>query len=111
MNVFCNEHKHNNTVILHLHSPDGATVLRDLRTGGTVACRRGSGRPKVRIKEKRRVGRGRMEKGENGMESRDGKGLPPVPLLAGRPDLWPLCPASRHQLRRDRYDESKVSIK
>ena len=28
-------------------------------------------------------------------------GLPPVPLLAGRPDFWPLCPASRHQPRRD----------
>ena len=28
-------------------------------------------------------------------------GLPPVPLLAGRPYFWPLCPASRHQRRRD----------
>ena len=28
-------------------------------------------------------------------------GLPPVPLLAGRPIFWPLCPTSSHQPRRN----------
>jgi len=31
-------------------------------------------------------------------------GLPPVPALAGRPDFQPMCPASRHDPRRDVYN-------